>query len=130
MAKANAGRRGFTYTHHKATAPNRAAIAEANAAGFTVNLSGNTLEHADTLAELGAGPVVCVLPADTNGADTPVLQTPAGRTVSVCPATYRDDVTCATCQLCQRQDRKCIVGFPAHGAGARKASVVASNVKS
>lgn len=125
LAKANAGRRGFTYTHHVTTAPNVAAIAEANAAGFTINLSGNTLEHADSLVALEAGPVVVVLPSDTDGAATPVLKTPAGRTVSVCPATYRDDVTCATCQLCQRQDRKCIVGFPAHGAAKAKATAIA-----
>lgn len=126
LAKANANRRGFTYTHHIMTKPNQAAIAEANAAGFTVNLSGNSLAHADELSKLAIAPVVVVLPAETNGSVTPVLTTPEGRTVSVCPATYRDDVTCKSCQLCQRRDRKCIVGFPAHGAAKAKASKVAA----
>jgi hypothetical protein len=126
LAKANNGKRGFTYTHHTMTKPNQAAIAEANANGFTVNLSGNSLSHADELSKLAIAPVVVVLPAETNGAVTPVLTTPEGRTVSVCPATYRDDVTCQSCQLCQRRDRKCIVGFPAHGAAKAKASKVAA----
>ena len=34
------------------------------------------------------------------------------------PATQRDDVSCATCQLCQRP-RDTIVGFPAHGSRHR-----------
>jgi hypothetical protein len=38
--------------------------------------------------------------------------------VVICPATQRDDVSCASCQLCQRQ-RTAIVGFPAHGSRHR-----------
>ena len=70
------------------------------------------LENA--LADHHAGPVVVVLPS-TQTANT---KTPAGRAVVVCPATQRDDVTCASCQLCQRQ-RDVIVGFPAHGTRRR-----------
>lgn len=43
-----------------------------------------------------------------------------------CPATYRDDVTCATCGLCASTTRKVIVGFPAHGAAKRAAAAIAS----
>jgi hypothetical protein len=129
LVKANQGRRGFTYTHKPLTGPhgacNAAAIAAANAAGFTVNLSADNLAEADQLAKSGVGPVVVVLPDTVQGnAD---ISTPQGRRVSICPATYRDDVSCATCQLCQRQNRKSVVGFPAHGASKRKASAVASN---
>jgi hypothetical protein len=126
-ANAAAGARGFTYTHKPLRlARERKAVAAANAAGFTVNLSGNTLRHADTLAELGVGPVVTVLSAEVSGnAD---IRTPAGRRVVVCPATYRENVSCATCQLCQVADRKVIVGFPAHGASKRKASNVAMGI--
>lgn len=124
LVRANVGKRGFTYTHYSADdVGNRLAIRYANASGFTVNLSANDTTHADTLADLGVGPVVTVLPRDTVGR---TVRTPAGRTVVVCPATYRDDVSCATCQLCQRADRTTIVGFPAHGSGAKKASAVAS----
>lgn len=128
LAAANTGRRGFTFTHKPVVGhpDNAAAIQAANAAGFTVNLSANTLAHADELAALAIAPVAVVLPHDVDGSTTRTLQTPAGRTVSVCPATYREDVTCQSCQLCQRQDRTCIVGFPAHGNARRKASLIAS----
>lgn len=127
LVDANRNRRGFTYTHKPVTgrhgAVNAAAIAHANANGFTVNLSADTLAEADALAETGIGPVVVVLPDTVSGnAD---ITTPQGRRVSVCPATYRDDVSCLTCQLCQRGNRKSIVGFPAHGASKRKASTIA-----
>lgn len=122
LVRANRGRRGFTYTHKHGHRGNLALIRSANAAGFTVNLSANSLTHADELASTGAGPVVCVLPRDTTRNTT----TPGGRRVVVCPATQRDDVTCASCGLCARRDRSVIIGFPAHGSGARKASAVAS----
>jgi hypothetical protein len=113
LVAANQGRRGFTYTHHRDRA-SLAWVKHANAWGFTVNLSANDLHDADALAETGAGPVVVVLPSN----QTQNTTTPAGRKVVVCPATQRDDVSCATCQLCQRQ-RSTIVGFPAHGTRKR-----------
>lgn len=120
IVTANEGRRGFTYTHKPMTPSNAAAVKAANENGFTINLSANTLAHADTLSDLNIGPVVAVMPAEA----TENARTPAGRKVVVCPATQRDDVSCATCGLCQRQ-RECIVGFPAHGASIRKADAIA-----
>lgn len=126
LIRANTGKRGFTYTHYPmSNQSNRAIVAYANRSGFTVNASANDVQHADNLADAGVGPIVTVLPRDTVGR---TVRTPAGRTVVVCPATYREDVSCATCQLCQRADRTTIVGFPAHGSGAKKASAVASRV--
>tara|TARA_R110000868_G_scaffold236284_1_gene490296 strand:+ start:140 stop:712 length:573 start_codon:yes stop_codon:yes gene_type:complete len=120
LVNANAGKRGFTYTHKSMTADNRQAIREANKGGFTINLSANNLSHADELSDLDIGPVVVVMP---RGATNTL--TPAGRKVVICPAETRDDVTCETCQLCARRDRNGIViGFPAHGSGARKAEAV------
>jgi hypothetical protein len=113
LVKANTGRRGFTYTH-KHSPQALYWVKHANAWGFTVNLSANDLAHADQLADIGAGPVVVVLPST----QTTNTTTPAGRAVVICPATQRDDVSCATCQLCQRQ-RAAIVGFPAHGTRKR-----------
>lgn len=113
LVAANAGKRGFTYSHHRDAASINW-IRHANAWGFTVNLSANDLNDADYLAEQNAGPVVVVLPSTQNEN----TKTPAGRPVVVCPATQRDDVSCATCQLCQRQ-RTAIVGFPAHGSRHR-----------
>lgn len=125
LVKANKGKRGFTYTHKPMDIhANETAVENANLEGFTINLSGNNLEHADELADLDIAPVVVVLPSDTQGK---TVTTPAGRTVTVCPATYRDDVSCATCKLCAVRDRKVMVGFPAHGTSKRKADAVATS---
>ena len=120
LIDANKGRRGFTYTHKPATAENLELIRAANAAGFTVNLSANNLAHADALIDTGAGPVVTVLPTNAPAKTT----TPAGRPVITCPAQTRDDVSCADCQLCARADRPTIIGFLAHGTGAKKAEKI------
>lgn len=117
------GLKGFTYTHKPLDTPHeRNAIRLANESGFTVNLSGNNLAHADELADMGIAPVTVVLPADqlTN------TQTPKGRKVVICPAVTRDNVSCATCGLCAIAKRDSIVGFPAHGTAKRKASQIAN----
>jgi len=124
LIEANWCKRGFTYTHHDiGLGDNLDLIELANVAGFTVNLSANDLDHADTLADTGL-PVCVVLPVTQ--ADN--LLTPAGRRVVICPAIARDDVSCATCQLCARADRTVIVGFPAHGTSVKKADAVARRV--
>lgn len=115
IVRANTGRRGFTYTHKPLRRKaEREAVRKANASGFTVSLSANDLEHADRLADLGIAPVVTVLPSTVHGPAK--VKTPEGRTVVVCPASYRDDVTCATCGACAVAGRKSIIGFPAHGS--------------
>ena len=141
LVEANAGKRGFTYTHKPMTAENAAAVAAANAAGFTINLSGNNVAHADTLADLGVAPVVTVLPIEYGRrekagqwsetlaeyrARTAHLpkKTPGGRAISVCPATFLD-TNCKNCGLCARIGRKSVVGFPGHGSGAAKADAIA-----
>lgn len=113
LVAANAGRRGFTYSHYR-DAESLRWIGHANRWGFTINLSANDLVDADELAATGAGPVVVVLPST----QTTNTATPAGRPVVICPFTQRDGVSCETCQLCQRQ-RSTIVGFPAHGTRRR-----------
>jgi hypothetical protein len=122
LTAANVGKCGFTYTHKpvltrqgKFAKANRAAIAAANRGGFTVNLSGNNAAHADELKELGIGPVVSVVPAGT--ANTSF--TPKGNKIVICPAIYREGVTCQRCGLCQKVNRSVIIGFLAHGAGAK-----------
>ena len=123
IVAANIGKRGFTYTHK--TAPhNLQWIRHANEWGFTVNLSADNAGHADQLADTGAGPVVCIVPIDT----PEKTQTPAGRSIVVCPAQTRDNVTCADCQLCQRSNRAIIVGFRAHGTRAKIADQLARRV--
>jgi hypothetical protein len=123
LSKANRGRRGFTYTHKPVlddqlgpVKANRDAIAKANRDGFTVNLSGNSLSHADRLAALNIAPVVAILPDES----TANRATPGGRRVVVCPAQVKDGVTCSTCGLCQRANREYIIGFIPHGGAKRR----------
>lgn len=120
LVAANQHKRGFTYTHKTNDKANHQWIKASNDWGFTVNASANNLTHADELADLAIGPVVTVLPID---APTKQL-TPKGRVVVTCPATYREDVSCATCQLCAVSDRSTIVGFPAHGNAKAKVQTV------
>lgn len=111
LIDANEGKRGFTYTHKPANTQNVTWFLAANALGFTVNVSTDSLKEADEKAALGL-PVVVVL--DHNN-PTRGVRTPAGRHVVVCPAQLRDDVTCERCQLCYVARRKSVVGFLAHG---------------
>lgn len=121
LIEANKGRRGFGYTHYDAFDPHNAdAIAAANDAGFVINLSADTLEDVDALAALDIAPVACVLPI---GADQP-LRTEGGNHVIVCPATLREDINCASCGICAVPGHKAVVGFPAHGSGAKAAQAV------
>jgi hypothetical protein len=117
IADANKGRRGFTFTHYDVLAnlSNREAVKEANESGFTINLSGNSVAHADQLADLGIGPVTVVLPATT----IQNTKTPKGRTVVICP-TNTHGVTCADCGLCARASRSVIIGFPASGGSKHR----------
>ena len=117
LVKANTGRRGFTFTHKpvfvgRHAAKNRTAIADANAGGFVVNLSADSIADADRLAALAIGPVAVVLPED---APLHATKTPDGRTVVVCPAQTAAHLACDRCRLCSVGSRKAIVGFLAHG---------------
>lgn len=118
LVEANRGRRGFTFTHKpmfggvptRGWVANRAAVLIANQRGLTINLSADSLDEADALADLAIGPVAVVLHRDA-----PIrLRTPAGRRVVLCPAETAG-LTCATCQLCAHATRKAVVGFRAHG---------------
>ncbi len=110
IVAANKGKKGFTYTHYSPhDSHNRREIENANRGGFTVNLSADNLKEADEFMALGVAPVVVVLPIDAKNCSTP-----AGNRVVVCPAT-KSNVQCMDCQLCQKRDRKFVIGFPAHG---------------
>ena len=123
LARANEGKRGFTYTHYDVldNFQNAIIVNSMNNLGFTVNVSANNLDHADKLCDLNIAPVATVLPIE----QTTNTVTPKGRKVVVCPATYKDNVSCSDCMLCEKRDRKVIVGFPAHGTGKKKASTIA-----
>jgi hypothetical protein len=124
LAKANEGKRGFTYTHYDVldNFQNAIIVNSMNHLGFTVNVSANNLEHADKLCDMDIAPVATVLPIE----QTTNTVTPKGRKVVVCPATFKDDVSCSSCMLCEKRDRNIIVGFPAHGTSKKKASAIAA----
>ena len=124
LAKANKGKRGFTYTHYDVldNFQNAITVNIMNHLGFTVNVSANNLDHADKLCDMDIAPVATVLPID----QTTNTVTPKGRKVVVCPATFKDDVSCSSCMLCEKRDRNIIVGFPAHGTSKKKASAIAA----
>ena len=112
ITQASKNKRGFTYTHYDATKHGNGAIIKAmNEAGFTVNLSGDNIDHALELSALNIGPVVAVADSNTQGAFKK-----DGKQFVQCPATTdNNNVSCATCQLCEVKTRKSIVYFPAHG---------------
>jgi hypothetical protein len=117
LVQANMGKRVIAYTHcDPSLGDNAKYILGANQWGFAVNLSANTLAHADALADLQIAPVVVVL----NSSQIFNTTTPAGRRVVICPTYARDDITCKTCGLCAIEDRAVIIGFPAHGTGTKK----------
>ena len=122
LSAANAGKRGFTYTHKPPTGSNLTALRAANAAGFVVNLSANSVAHADTLAKLGL-PVAAVVPQDSPDRFT----TPEGNRVVICPAQRVDGLSCDKCRLCAKGNRGFIVGFKPHGAASKAVNQIASN---
>ncbi len=123
IVRANLGRRGFTYTHKK-SAEGLYWAWQATQWGFTVNLSADDAGDADALSDVSDCPVVAIVPMDC----PEKTETPAGRTIIVCPAQTRDDVSCATCGLCARADRRVIIGFRAHGTRARVTDAKARRV--
>ncbi|UAV89761.1 hypothetical protein QGX13_gp062 [Pseudomonas phage M5.1] len=132
LVDANKGKRGFTYTHYDVIGvegeevsmltayQNREAVKAANAKGFTVNVSGNNIAHADKLAATGL-PVVVMMPRDA----AKVSHTPQGNKVVICPAENTSKVNCLSCGLCQKADRGYIIGFRAHGTAAKTVELIA-----
>jgi hypothetical protein len=117
LVEANRGRRGFTYTHKPLTTANSALISYANRNGFTVNISANSLEHADEIADKNPGLPVCAVVPEGTPART---KTPDGREVRLCPSQLEGSkATCATCQLCANSNRSYIIAFAVHGGGKK-----------
>ncbi len=116
LIDANKGRRGYTYTHHVLNEHNRISIENANARGFTINASTESVEVADKVMTDHGIPAVAVVPSDRTER---FYRTESGRKVITCPATVYDNVNCATCGLCANADRDFIIAFPAHGVAKK-----------
>jgi hypothetical protein len=116
LVAANKKKKGFTYTHYDmGIRRNREIVRLANLKGFTVNASFERTDDAVRCLKKHKIPAVTILPVDA-GKVTVV----DGVRVVKCPAYWQDKVTCARCQLCQRQGRDYVIGFPAHGVSWRK----------
>jgi hypothetical protein len=122
---ANKGKKGYTYSHHVLNAHNVAAIREANAQGFTVNASTESVEVADKVMTEHGIPAVAVVPSTESRR---FFKTSSGRKVIVCPATIHDSVTCKTCGLCQHAEREYIIAFPAHGSAKKTVNQIVSEL--
>ena len=123
LVVANRGRKGYTYTHHTLNDVNLGVIKYANSAGFTVNVSTESVEVADSVMTEHSIPAVAVVPS--NKTDR-FYKTESGRQVITCPATIHENVTCATCGLCQQSDRQFVIAFPAHGNAKKTVNGIVS----
>ena len=124
----------YTYTHypvvtqdaggdrHKAQ-HNRRVVEWMTERGFVVNISANSLNHADFIASTGIKcPVVA--PVRSDFVENPIRRSAHGLPVITCPAMLTDDksITCRKCKLCMRAPRSGIIVFPAHGTGKKRAN--------
>jgi hypothetical protein len=91
-----------------------ALLREANAGGFTVNVSCETITQVDRARALGL-PAVLVAPAVGKG-----YSTAGGHPLRNCPATQFAHINCANCGICARPDRETVIVFPPHGAGTKR----------
>lgn len=126
LVKALKNWRAYGYTHKPLDYHNNSeAIKHCNDNGVCINLSANSLSHADELSNAGVGPVTTIVPKGTKRG----CRTPEGRRVVLCPATVKDNVTCSICggrqgSMCSRINRDFIIAFPAHGSNAKKVSEI------
>lgn len=115
---------GFTYTHHLPhLGDNIGVIREANANGFTINLSANDVHQAVEYRKLYNQPTVTVM-----AMDAPNVQVIDGVKIVACPNEKNPSITCKVCKLCTLPNRDYIIGFRAHGTGKKKAESVANRI--
>ncbi len=124
IVKANKHKRGFTFSHHVLNAHNVQVIKDANAGGFTINASTESVEVADQVMTEHNIPAVAVIPSTESRR---FFHTESGRKVVVCPAKiHKGKVNCSTCGLCQQSDREFIIAFPAHGTAKKTVDAIVS----
>jgi hypothetical protein len=97
-------------------------IKDANAGGFTINASTESVEVADQVMTEHNIPAVAVIPSTESRR---FFHTESGRKVVVCPAKiHKGKVNCSTCGLCQQSDREFIIAFPAHGTAKKTVDAI------
>lgn len=112
--------RAYTYTHCAIDDESAAVIRKANACGFVINVSCETMGEVDDAMARGLPAVLAVTKAPEKGA-----KTPCGHRLILCPAQDPQydgkGVNCANCQLCTRGQRTVVICFDAHGSRAKAA---------
>lgn len=121
LAKASKGRRGFAYTHYDIRLPDNWLAIDRAAQSITINLSANSIEHAQQLRRQSPSSlIVAIAPKDY--AKRP-WRDEIGTIFTVCPA-YTSKLTCATCGICHNRGPRVVVVFPAHGTRHRAVDAV------
>lgn len=112
---------GWTYTHYDPTDSHNAEVIKSvnDNGGLTVNLSADNLNQADEYFGLDIGPVCVIIPSNSPSRGN---KTPNGLPIVVCPAQTQENMNCQQCRLCQKRNRKSIVGFLAHGTASKRLS--------
>lgn len=110
---------GYTYTHCSLTVQNFNKVKKAQAKGFVVNFSCETIEEVKKVRFADCNAVLTsVNPDETIKA----LKVEGLKSVQ-CPAQTNEDINCKRCKLCAR-NREAVVIFKVHGNGSNKAKKV------
>ena len=108
------GSQVFGYTHSLAFRRMSADLWRTAMPNYTMNVSCHTVKEVEQVIESGHDAVIST-------DDVEHGQMIGDKRIVQCPATTRDDVTCDTCRLCAKANRKAVVWFPLHGVQVRKA---------
>jgi hypothetical protein len=107
---------GYTHAWRRFDASDVARVA---ATGYVMNASCESREDVRQAVALGMPTVI----ASDLVEDGETFTRPDGTTLRVvtCPAQTREDVSCASCGLCARPERRAVVRFNIHGTAKRRA---------
>jgi len=116
LVEASAGKKGYTYSHHKRTPLVIQAFKAATANGFTVNASCESEGEADAAMADGLRAVFVAPSTETRKQWT----TAGGNRAVVCPAQRMESMDCNTCRLCHARPSNIAIVFLAHGSQKKK----------
>jgi len=120
MARANNGRPVLAYTHFPVNPHNLRVIREANALGFSLNLSADSIDDIKSAVK-ALVPVVTY----TSHNDERASWKQDGIQFTTCPNQSSDkSPQCLDCKLCSKISRDSVVVFRGHGSAQKKISGV------
>lgn len=110
---------GYTYTHCNLPIGNIEKVKDAQAKGFVVNFSCETIEEVKEVKLAGCNVVM----TSVNPNETIKELKEDGLKALQCPAQTTDGMNCKKCKLCARA-RDAVIIFEVHGNGSKKAKKV------